>query len=115
MRHAPLTLKLKYPNSANLIKGKPSQIMIHASVRRCRALPLLIFLLVWGGSLSFAHTFPADGSPKVAGRFTSLPIGFEVNGGQSDPAVRFLARGASYSIFFRDDRADILLAERNRT
>lgn len=34
-----------------------------------------------------------------------LPLVFERNDGQLDPAVRFLARGAGYQVFFTDDGA----------
>src|SRR6185295_9307250 len=37
--------------------------------------------------------------------FGQLPLSFEVNQGQADPRVRFLARGQGYGIFLTDNGA----------
>ncbi|WP_242111879.1 SBBP repeat-containing protein [Luteimonas aquatica] len=51
---------------------------------------------------------PASTSPdrsRSAEAFGKLPLHFEANTGQSDPRVRYLARGAGYALFFTDDEA----------
>lgn len=42
-------------------------------------------------------------------RYGVLPLGFEENRGQTDPSVRFLARGAGYTIFLTDREAVLRL------
>ncbi len=43
--------------------------------------------------------------------FARLPLSFEPNLGQSDPQVRFFARGHGYGLFLTDDRALLLVRE----
>ena len=38
-------------------------------------------------------------SPEVTAQYAGLPMRFEPNVGQSDPRVRFLARGNGYTLF----------------
>ena len=47
-----------------------------------------------------------------AARFSRLPLSFEANQGQTDPAVKFLARGAGYTLFLTSREA--LLAFRGK-
>jgi hypothetical protein len=47
--------------------------------------------------------------PRLAAGFGRLPLSFEANQGQSDGRVRFLARGAGYTIFLTDDEAVLSL------
>src|ERR1700721_3000275 len=42
--------------------------------------------------------------------FRGLPLGFETNQGQADPAVRFLARGAGYGIYLSEREAALVIA-----
>jgi|GEM_PF-1723889 len=51
---------------------------------------------------------PATGSPSA----TAIPVGFEANAGQSDKAVRFLARHPTYTLFLTAEAA--VLAASNR-
>ncbi|MEJ2008722.1 MAG: SBBP repeat-containing protein, partial [Acidobacteriota bacterium] len=44
--------------------------------------------------------------------FASLPLTFEQNRGQTDPAVKFLARGSGYAIFFTEKEAVMSLQRR---
>ncbi len=45
---------------------------------------------------------PSVPTPSIQA-LASLPMAFEPNVGQTDPAVRFLARGAGYDVFLTDD------------
>jgi hypothetical protein len=53
-----------------------------------------------------AHTRIAEG-------YGRLPLSFEPNRGQSDPSVRFLARGAGYTLFLTGDEAILSLRQGN--
>ena len=62
-----------------------------------------------------APTRPAVVAPdaathaRIAGEYGQLPLAFELNQGQSDARVRFLARGAGYSLFLTADEAVLAL------
>jgi uncharacterized protein (TIGR03437 family) len=61
----------------------------------------LIFLLlaVAGATLGDTRPRPATVNP------VSLPLSFEANQGQTDPAVKFLSRGNGYALFLTRDSA----------
>jgi hypothetical protein len=46
---------------------------------------------------------------RIAREYGQLPLAFEINQGQSDARVRFLARGAGYSLFLTADEAVLAL------
>src|SRR5258708_2821587 len=46
---------------------------------------------------------------QVAASYAKLPLGFEANRGQSDPQVKFLARGSGYSLFLTSNEAVLTL------
>ncbi|AXC10960.1 Cell surface protein [Acidisarcina polymorpha] len=46
----------------------------------------------------------------MAASYGKLPLSFEANHGQTDPQVRFLARGAGYSLFLTNSSAVLALA-----
>ncbi len=67
--------------------------------------PLLAaFLLPW-----LAHAQTPDARPAVA--YGRLPLIFEANAGQTDPAVKFLSRGSGYSLFLTPDEAVLALVK----
>jgi uncharacterized protein (TIGR02597 family) len=45
-------------------------------------------------------------------KLTGLPLQFEVNRGQADPAAPFLARGAGYALFLAPSEASLVLHQR---
>jgi hypothetical protein len=47
--------------------------------------------------------------PKIQNGYGRLPLSFEANHGQTDPQVRFLARGGGYTIFLTADEAVLTL------
>jgi uncharacterized repeat protein (TIGR01451 family) len=47
--------------------------------------------------------------PRIAADYGKLPISFEVNQGQTDRSVKFLARGASYTLFLTPGEAVLSL------
>ena len=51
---------------------------------------------------------------NVAAIFGRLPLGFEPNQGQSDSRVRFLTRGAGYSLFLTENKAVLALPANQR-
>ena len=63
-----------------------------------------------------AHYSPQSSSgtgPALAGSLGRLPFSFEANQGQTDPAVKFLARGAGYTLFLTSREA--MLSFRGKT
>jgi hypothetical protein len=84
---------------------------------------LLIFLAATGliattrtAAQSPAAAFQPQGSDQVAKshaimRLTGLPLGFEPNRGQMDPAVKYAARGGHYTLFLTSSKAVFALPE----
>jgi uncharacterized protein (TIGR03437 family) len=48
--------------------------------------------------------------PRIAERYGSLPLAFEANTGQTDPEVKFLARGGGYTLFLTATEAVLSLS-----
>lgn len=71
------------------------------------ALSLPIGLFVLAKSRSAASVAPPLDSSlvqaRVAAEYGKLPLSFEENLGQSDPRVKFMARGSGYTVFLTDD------------
>jgi len=62
---------------------------------------------VWLGAILAAALLAA---PRSATAGAPLPVVFEANHGQTDPRVKFLARGAGYALFITT--AEAVLADR---
>jgi hypothetical protein len=58
---------------------------------------------------SSAHATPEKAASAEV-EYGKLPLSFEANQGQTDPQVRFTARGAGYSLFLTDSAAVLTLA-----
>lgn len=58
-------------------------------------------------ALSASAEAHGPGAPPPAG-YGTVPLGFEINVGQTDASVQFLARGSGYGLFLR--RRDLVLA-----
>jgi Calx-beta domain/Beta-propeller repeat/Carboxypeptidase regulatory-like domain/CarboxypepD_reg-like domain len=65
------------------------------------------------GALTATHLAvpPTDASTKskIAERFAELPLSFEINKGQTDPAVKFVSHGPGYDLFLTTDEAVLSL------
>ncbi|MHB8652806.1 MAG: SBBP repeat-containing protein [Terriglobia bacterium] len=48
---------------------------------------------------------------RITQSFATLPMAFEPNRGQTDPQVRYLARGSNYALFLTGDEAVLALRE----
>src|SRR5215204_6523090 len=48
---------------------------------------------------------------KIAERFGELPLSFEINRGQTDPAVKFLSHGPGYDLFLTANEAVLSLSK----
>ena len=71
--------------------------------------PKLILLcsvasLAFGDSLS-GQISPSGPNSKTGSELLSLPLSFEANRGQTDPAVKFFSRGDGYALFLTPDSA----------
>lgn len=56
----------------------------------------------------------SDSSTRAASAFARLPLRFEANQGQTDPRVKFLARGDGYNLFLTPGEAVLSLNEVTR-
>ena len=89
--------------------------------RKCKAIGaalervLLVGMLAWTVTFAarqvVASVVPFAGEIRAQAleRIGPLPLAFEENRGQSDPQVKFLARGAAYDAFLTEHGADVLL------
>ena len=72
--------------------------------RQMKARPIFLFLALAG--VGFAATPPAPAAaPEQKAGLADLPLSFEANQGQTDPAVKFLSRGDGYALFLTPDSA----------
>ena len=69
---------------------------------------LLIFVVLPGRPASGSYS-PDDPGPAASEAPRHLPLHFEVNEGQTDAQVLFLARGAGYALFLTDHEAVLSL------
>lgn len=53
----------------------------------------------------------APSHPRVLAAYDGLPLRFEANRGQTDPAVRFLSRGPGYTLFLTSSEAVLTMAK----
>ena len=94
--------------------GLGSEGSVGGSVTRRSLLVLLLAAMVVGAAATVFHFAP--GAPMAAASRTpdsahpalhsvSLPLFFEPNQGQTDPRVKFLARGSGYGLFLTGDEA----------
>src|SRR5450631_1319526 len=100
------------------------------SLRVASAIAILIFVPAWNfnstpnpsshsagkmaaSAANTASSSQTQDNPLTANRLSSaygkLPISFEVNSGQTDPSVQFLARGAGYTLFLTPGEAVLSL------
>lgn len=105
------------------------------TMRRCTALLLVMSLsLMPASGLAFSRTASSDNhrvsfasthaesqslneseiKRRALESFGQLPLRFEINQGQSDGSVRFLARGRGYSLFLTDTEAVLGLKKSSR-
>src|SRR5258708_37380851 len=72
------------------------------------AVATLAFVLLWFGSRIGPTTMASNqeqAREEALNKIGGLPLYFEVNQGQVDPSVRYLARSGRYSLFLTDDAA----------
>ena len=66
------------------------------------------------GSLSSLPEPDEATRARVGETFANLPMRFEANQGQTDPRVRYLARGSGYTLFLTDTEATFALQRQKR-
>src|SRR5438093_4841552 len=76
-------------------------------VPSCRTLVLFTFLA------TFALPASAAADARVSESYGKLPLQFEANRGQTHKDVRFLSRGAGYSVYLTDREAVLALSKYN--
>jgi hypothetical protein len=95
---------MRQENVVEQVIGKAA----HRSSDRLRALGLLAASVAL---LALVLFFPTRASAEEAASDSDLPVAFAPNAGQTDEAVRYLARGAGYSFFFTDNQAVLSLVK----
>jgi sugar lactone lactonase YvrE len=66
-----------------------------------------------GTAAKRANTRPVDEvKQRAAASYGKLPLGFEINQGQTDPRVRFLSRGGGYTLFLTGNEAVLSLQKK---
>jgi hypothetical protein len=55
---------------------------------------------------------PAAANNEILAAYGKLPLSFEINQGQTNPRVKFLAQGTGYTVFLAGDEATLLLDPR---
>ncbi len=91
-----------------LIIGSPDPV---------RATPSLVsgeLLRRWGVSDTWVAPSTSAQQRRVAEAYGRLPLTFETNVGQSDPRVRFLARGPGYTLFLTAAAEAVLVSGKDR-
>ena len=88
----------------------------HISLRVASAIAVLVLIPAWkpGSILSStmqAQDFKVDAAAiaRLSSSYGKLPISFEVNQGQTDGSVQFLARGSGYTLFLTPGEAVLSL------
>src|SRR5579863_973735 len=56
-----------------------------------------------------APAVPADQKARVRENFGALPLAFEANQGQTDPQVKYMARGSGYTVFLTGNETVLAL------
>src|ERR1019366_4566936 len=57
------------------------------------------------------RSIPESLSRRIAERYGNLPLRFEANDGQTSREVKFLSRGAGYTLFLNSDEAVLSLTQ----
>jgi hypothetical protein len=84
---------------------------------RIRGVALWLMALVMGSGIgllvpihsSAENKGDADTTKRIQESYGKLPLSFEVNQGQTDPAVKFLSRGQGYGLFLKQNEAILAL------
>jgi hypothetical protein len=87
------------------------QVIGKAARRSSERLRLLGALAASVALLALVLFFPTRASAEEVASDSDLPVAFAPNAGQTDEAVRYLARGAGYSFFFTDNQAVLSLVK----
>jgi archaellum component FlaF (FlaF/FlaG flagellin family) len=73
--------------------------------------PTFVIGMCLGVSLTLVAQTNPPGSARIVENYGKLPLAFEANQGQSDPQVKFLSRGAGYSLFLTSTDAVLTLRQ----
>jgi hypothetical protein len=75
------------------------------------SLPAFSQAVVAAAPPSQLSSAPKPAQAAISANYGKLPLSFEANQGQSDPQVKFLARGQGYSLFLTDSAAVLTLTK----
>ncbi len=80
---------------------------------RCASIPSRRMLVLFPFLAGFVLPAAAATQARVSESYGKLPLHFEANRGQTDKAVRFLSRGAGYSLYLTGSEAVLVLSKPN--
>jgi len=107
--------------SLSLNHRKTNHMLLSEGRRKLRSvlspvLPLIMVIaavvLLVGGVLPRPSNGSSDHFPRISAKFSSLPVSFEPNRGQTDSRVKFLTHGPGYALFLASDGAALRLDQR---
>lgn len=90
-------------------------IFVQPAPRYAQSLPRAVSLPAWQVSnvgLPEIRNWERQGNqhPQIVAAYTTLPMAFEKNRGQTDPRVKYLARGKGYTVFLTSNESVISLS-----
>src|SRR5437660_7473555 len=96
----------------------PARLCVHENeeepvMSRCASIPSRRMLVLFPFFASSILPAAAATDTRVSETYGKLPLHFEANRGQIDKAVRFLSRGAGYSLYLTADEAVLVLSTPN--
>jgi hypothetical protein len=95
-----------------------ARVLLRGHVNKARLLCLLVLPVILaaaaGNTSAPAHRTGGSAQPapaRVVESYSGLPLAFEANSGQTDPQVKFLSRGAGYTLSLTSNEAVLTLAQ----
>lgn len=80
----------------------------------CSIVCLCLLLIPAQSAVPSSHIADADQTTRIEKGYVRLPLAFEANRGQADPGVKFLSRGAGYTVLLMSDEAVLTLSRTPR-
>jgi len=84
-------------------------VVMLAIVFRVATIPSLTVVKNQGSKTALPNSTDNSSVDKAKQSLAKLPMSFELNKGQTDPQVKFMARGSGYSAFLTEDGAVLSL------
>ncbi len=83
--------------------------MRSCSILRSTGVSVAVLAVASALCVAAAVRIPVAGAPAVSQALNGAPLSFETNRGQADPSVKYLTRGAGYTMFLKGAEAVVRL------